>query len=78
MGRQTHDWKGELQDIINRHNDRHAVKAKGVSFATMHVWANFLFRLVCRPAGEHTPRRGLVLSPFSGGSTWLARRYLRL
>ena len=43
MGRQTHDWKGELQDIINRHNDRHAVKAKGVSFATMHVRANFLF-----------------------------------
>ena len=30
MGRQTNDWKGELQDIINRHNDRHAVKAKGV------------------------------------------------
>lgn len=43
MGRQTHDWKGELQDIINQHNDRHAVKAKGVSFATMHVRANFLF-----------------------------------
>jgi integrase len=43
MDRQTNDWKGELQHIVNRHNDRHAVKAKSVSFATMHVRANFLF-----------------------------------
>ena len=43
MFRQTFDWKRELQDIINRNNDRHAVKAKNVSFETMHQRANFLF-----------------------------------
>ena len=37
------DWKRELQSIINRHNDRHAVKAKNVSFETMNQRANFLF-----------------------------------
>ena len=43
MRRQTSDWKRELQDIIDRHNDRHAAKAKSVSFKTMHERANFLF-----------------------------------
>ena len=43
MFRQTNDWKRELQDIINRNNGRHAVKAKNVSFKTMHDRANFLF-----------------------------------
>jgi site-specific recombinase XerC len=39
----VNDWKRELQRIINRHNDRHAVKTKCVSFKTMHERANFLF-----------------------------------
>ena len=43
MFRQTNDWKRELQDIINRNNGHHAVKAKNVSFKTMHERANFLF-----------------------------------
>lgn len=36
-------WKRELQDIINRNNDRHAFKDKAVSFKTMHERAIFLF-----------------------------------
>jgi len=37
------DWKSELQAIIDRNNDRHATKAKCVSFKTMQGRASFLF-----------------------------------
>ena len=43
MANECKDWKGQLQDIINRHNDRHAVKPKCVSHKTMHERAIFLF-----------------------------------
>jgi integrase len=43
MKKPTNDWKRELQNIIDRHNDRHALKTKCVSFKTMHERANFLF-----------------------------------
>lgn len=43
MKGKTNNWKRELQDIIDLHNDRHAVKAKGVAFKTMRERANFLF-----------------------------------
>ena len=43
MKGKTNDWKRELRDILDRHNDRHAVKAKTVSFKTMQERANFLF-----------------------------------
>ena len=50
--------KAEFQDIINRHNDRHAVNTKGVSFATMHVRANFLFAFFTEIA-PHNEERNL-------------------
>jgi integrase len=37
-------WKRLLQEIISAHNDRHAVKPKGVSFKTREERANALFR----------------------------------
>jgi len=43
MHSKASDWKRELQDILNRHNNYHAVKPKGVSFKTMDGRANFLF-----------------------------------
>lgn len=43
MQRPTNDWKRELQNIIDSHNDRHALKSKCVAFKTMHERANFLF-----------------------------------
>ena len=43
MANECKDWKRQLQSIINRHNDRHAVKPKCVSNNTMHARAMFLF-----------------------------------
>ena len=37
-------WKQVLQEILSAHNDRHAVKPKGVSFKTREERANALFR----------------------------------
>lgn len=43
MHRGLRDWKRQLQDIIKLNNERHASKAKCVSYKTMHERANFLF-----------------------------------
>lgn len=44
MSKQKGNWKRELQDIINRNNGRHAVRAKTVSNRTMEARAQVLFR----------------------------------